>query len=93
MGNNITKIWFDWFYTNWKKFTPGELIEEGILPSQIAERFVNINENDLLNLAKKFDDENYEALKEFINLSESELHILKYFLKLVKIKKISRENH
>ena len=36
--------------------------------------------------SKEFDIENYRALNEFMKLSESELHILKYFLKLIKLK-------
>ena len=32
------------------------------------------------------DEDNYQALDEFMKLSESELHILKYFLKLIKLK-------
>ena len=88
MNNNSTKIWFKWFYKNWEKFSPGELIENGLLPSQIAERFVEDNQENLIALANKFDDKNANALEEFMKLSESELHIIKYFLKLVQLKKI-----
>tara|TARA_B100000614_G_scaffold179551_1_gene160407 strand:- start:287 stop:556 length:270 start_codon:yes stop_codon:yes gene_type:complete len=88
MNNNSTKIWFKWFYKNWEKFSPGELIEKGLLPSQIAERFVEDNQENLIALANKFDDKNEDALEEFMKLSESELHIIKYFLKLVQLKKI-----
>ena len=88
MKDNSTKIWFKWFYKNWEKFSPGELIEKGLLPSQIAERFVEDNQENLIALANKFDDKNANALEEFMKLSESELHIIKYFLKLVQLKKI-----
>ena len=88
MKVNATKIWFKWFYENWEKFSPGELIENGLLPSQIAERFVEDNQDNLIALANKFDDNNEEALEEFMKLSESELHIIKYFLKLIQLKKI-----
>ena len=88
MKDNSTEIWFKWFYKNWEKFSPGELIENGLLPSQIAERFVNDNQDILLTLANKFDNKNEDALEEFMKLSESELHIIKYFLKLIQLKKI-----
>ena len=88
MKNNSTKIWFKWFYKNWEKFSPGKLIEDGLLPSQIAERFVNDKQDCLIELANKFDSKNEDALEEFMKLSESELHIIKYFLKLVQLKKI-----
>ena len=87
MKENITELWFSWFYKNWEKNAPGNLIEKGLSPSQIAERFVHENHNYILELAKEFDEENYQALNEFMKLSESELHILKYFLKLIKQKK------
>ena len=87
MNNNSSKIWFKWFYKNWEKFSPGELIENGLLPSQIAARFVEDNQENLIELANKFDDNNKEALEEFMKLSESELHIIKYFLKLIQLKK------
>tara|TARA_B100001287_G_scaffold237316_1_gene210252 strand:- start:347 stop:613 length:267 start_codon:yes stop_codon:yes gene_type:complete len=87
MNNNSSKMWFKWFYKNWEKFSPGELIENGLLPSQIAERFVEDNQDNLIALANKFDDNNEEALEEFMKLSESELHIIKYFLKLIQLKK------
>ena len=64
-----------------------ELIEKGLLPSQIAERFVNDNQNKLISLANKFDDNNEDALDQFMKLSESELHVMKYFLKLIQLKK------
>jgi len=86
MKENITELWFSWFYKNWEEYAPGDLLESGLSPSQIAERFVNKNHDEFLKLAKEFDLENYEALNEFMKLSESELHILKYFLKLIKLK-------
>ena len=86
MKENITELWFSWFYKNWEEYAPGDLLESGLSPSQIAERFVNENHDEFLELAKEFDLENYEALNEFMKLSESELHILKYFLKLLKLK-------
>ena len=86
MKENITELWFSWFYKNWEEYAPGDLLEKGLSPSQIAERFVNKNHDKFLELAKEFDLENYQALNEFMKLSESELHILKYFLKLIKLK-------
>ena len=86
MRKNITQLWFSWFYKNWEKNSPGNLIEKGLSPSQIAERFVNENHKEFLEIAKEFDEDNYQALDEFMKLSESELHILKYFLKLIKLK-------
>ena len=86
MKENITELWFSWFYKNWEKYAPGDLLESGLSPSQIAEGFVNENHNEFLELAKEFNEENFQALNEFMKLSESELHILKYFLKLIKLK-------
>ena len=86
MKENITELWFSWFFKNWEEYAPGDLLERGLSPSQIAERFVNENHDEFLELAKEFDLENYQALNEFMKLSESELHILKYFLKLIKLK-------
>tara|TARA_B100001115_G_scaffold157646_1_gene130261 strand:- start:19 stop:288 length:270 start_codon:yes stop_codon:yes gene_type:complete len=88
MKDNSTEIWFKWFYKNWEKFSPGKLIEDGLLPSQIAERFVNDNQNKLIALANKFDDKNGDALEEFMKLSESELLVIKYFLRLIQLRKI-----
>ena len=88
MKENITELWFSWFYKNWEEYAPGDLLESGLSPSQIAERFVNKNHDEFLKLAKEFDLENYQALNEFMKLSESELHILKYFLKLIKLKNL-----
>ena len=88
MKDNSAEIWFKWFYKNWEKFSPGELIENGLLPSQIAERFVNEKQDNLIALANKFDDKNKDALDEFMKLSESELLVIKYFLKLIQLRKI-----
>jgi len=85
MKNNISNLWFEWFYKNWKNFNPGNLIENNLTPSQIAENFINENHNQLLEFASKFDDINNDALVEFMKLSESELLVLKYFLKLIKL--------
>ena len=86
MKENTTEIWFSWFYKNWERFAPGDLLESGLSPSQIAERFVNENQKQFLELAKEIDEDNYQALNEFKKLSESEMHILNYFLKLIKLK-------
>lgn len=86
MKENITELWFSWFYENWEKYCPGDLLERGLSPSQVAERFVNEKHDEILELTKEFDLESYEALNEFMKLSESELHVLKYFLKLIKLK-------
>ena len=88
MKENITELWFSWFYKNWEEYAPGDLLDNGLSPSQIAERFVNKNHDEFLELAKEFDLENYQALNEFMKLSESELHILKYLLKLIKLKNL-----
>ena len=88
MKDSATEIWFKWFYENWEEFSPGQLIENGLLPSQIAERFVHDNQDNLIALSKKFDNKNEDALEEFMKLSESELHILKYLLKLIQLKKV-----
>tara|TARA_Y100000589_G_scaffold246804_1_gene234572 strand:- start:495 stop:764 length:270 start_codon:yes stop_codon:yes gene_type:complete len=88
MRDKSAEIWFKWFYKNWEKFSPGELIENGLLPSQIAERFVSDNHKNLIVLANKFDDKNEDALEEFMKLTESELLIIKYFLKLIQLRKI-----
>ena len=87
MRENTTELWFSWFYKNWEKYAPGDLLESGLSPSQIAERFVHENHDEFLELAKKIDEENFQALHQFMKLSESELLILKYFLKLIKLKK------
>tara|TARA_Y100001933_G_scaffold1211_1_gene1158 strand:+ start:424 stop:693 length:270 start_codon:yes stop_codon:yes gene_type:complete len=87
MKDNLAEVWFKWFYKNWEKFSPGELLENGLSPSQTAERFVNDNHENLVALANKFDYKNEDALEEFMKLSESELHIIKYFLKLIQLRK------
>ena len=86
MIKNITELWFSWFYENWENYAPGDLLEKGLSPSQLAERFVDENDDKIKEIAKKFDSENYKALNEFMKLSESELLILKYFIKLIKLK-------
>ena len=86
MIKNITELWFSWFYENWENYAPGDLLEKGLSPSQLAERFVDENDDKIIEIAKEFDSENYKALIEFMKLSESELLILKYFIKLIKLK-------
>jgi len=88
MDDNTAKYWFSWCYEKWRENAPGELIEQGLTPSQIAERYVNENNDRFIQLSKKIDEKNYDAITEFMKLSESELHILKYFLKLVKMKNL-----
>ena len=87
MTEELTEIWFKWFYPNWEKFEPGDQLDNGLLPSQIAERFVNDKQDQLILLAKNIDSKNSDALDQFMKLTESELHVIKYFLKLVKLKR------
>tara|TARA_Y100000589_G_scaffold330359_1_gene379754 strand:- start:3262 stop:3522 length:261 start_codon:yes stop_codon:yes gene_type:complete len=85
MNKNINDLWFRWFYKNWKEYKPGDLIDKGLKPSKIAENFINQKNEKLIELSKEYDDKNFEALQQFMELTESELHIIKYFLKLIKI--------
>ena len=87
MRNSINEVWFDWFYKEWEAYQPCDLLDKGINPSKIAESFIRENEDILLKLSEKIDYANSEAFKQFIDLSESELYILKYFLKLLKLKR------
>ena len=32
MKENISDLWFSWFYKNWEKNAPGNLIEKGLTP-------------------------------------------------------------
>ena len=86
MKEDIIEEWFIWFYKHWENFSPGDLIDQGVIPSQIAERFIYEKEKDLLKFAKKIDENRYDALNQFMKLSESELLVIKYFLKLIKLK-------
>ena len=87
MQNNINEDWFKWFYKSWEDYCPGDLIDNGLKPTQIAERFVNDNQEFLIEYSKKFDIQNYDAFIEYIKLSESELHVFIYFAKLIKLGK------
>tara|TARA_B100000073_G_scaffold347543_1_gene362247 strand:- start:1505 stop:1774 length:270 start_codon:yes stop_codon:yes gene_type:complete len=84
MDTDFTKYWFDWFYKNWEVFTPGDLLEKGLTSSQLADNFVSANQKELNEIAKEIDQLTYTNLEDYMKLSESELLILKYFLKLVK---------
>ena len=53
MEENTAKYWFSWFSEKWEKNAPGELIEQGLTPSQIAEPFVNENHDSFIKLSKK----------------------------------------
>ena len=88
MENNITETWLNWFYTEWEKFTPGDLLDNGVSASKIAEGFITKYENELLEFSKRFDHSNEDALNQFAQISESELHVLKFYLKLIKLKTI-----
>ena len=82
---NNSEDWFEWFYESWKNYCPGDLIENGLKSSSVAERFIEENQIRLLEIAKDFNYNSYEDLKVFMTLSESELQVLKYFLRLVKL--------
>ena len=69
MEDNTAKYWFSWFYEKWEKNAPGKLIEKVLTPSQIAERVVNENHDSFIQLSKKIDEKNYDALTEFMKLS------------------------
>ena len=84
MDKDCTKYWFDWFYENWEAFSPGDLLETGLTSSQLADNFVSSNQKELVEIAKKANHLTLTNLEDFMKLSEGELLILKYFLKLIK---------
>ena len=65
MRENITELWFSWFYKNWERHAPGDLIENGLSPSQIAERFVNENHDEFLKLCKSINANNNSVIPKF----------------------------
>ena len=69
------------------------MIDKGLNSSFIAERFIEENQIEFLELSKNFNIDNYEALEQYMKLSESELYVLKYLLRLIKLQNKSKENH
>tara|TARA_B100000287_G_scaffold423624_1_gene467123 strand:+ start:421 stop:702 length:282 start_codon:yes stop_codon:yes gene_type:complete len=93
MNETNCQEWFNWFYKNWSNYCPGEMIDKGLNSSFIAERFIEENQIQFLELSKNFNIDNYEALEQYMKLSESELYVLKYLLRLIKLQNKSKENH
>ena len=63
MKENTTELWFSWFYKNWEKYNPGDLLESGLSPSQIAERFVNENHNEFIKTLNNFHYDFFSSIK------------------------------
>ena len=78
-----SEYWFKWFFENWADFNPGDLIDKGLAPVVIAERFIQKYDNNIKVIAMNQNHQTKDALNDYKKLSECEILILDYFLRKI----------
>ena len=78
--NDKSKSIFDllnWLNNKWNNYEAFLAFEEGSDPKEVAEKFVDLNRIEFLNLFESLDKEDLDVLDQMQKLTESESHVLK----------------
>ena len=87
---NKHEPWFKWLTKELNSYEPFEDFDSGKHPEDVAEDFISKNEIAISEVFDNFDEEDEDILKQFLKLTECELHVFKILEKqLERRRKIS----
>ena len=75
--NNNDELWFNWLTRKLNSYEPFGEFALGKNPEDVAETFINVNRETILEVFKQFDDEDKDTLEQFQKLTECEWHIFR----------------
>ena len=69
--------WFNWLSKQWNSYEAFVDFEYGDNPKEVAEKFIELNREEFVNLFKSFDNDDLDAIDQLQKLTESESHIFR----------------
>ena len=69
--------WLDWLSNRWNNYEAFLDFNEGSDPKEVAEKFVDLNRIEFLQLFETLDKDDLDALDQMQKLIESESHVYK----------------
>ena len=69
--------WFNWLNNKWNNYEAFTQFEDGFNPKEVAENFLDLNKDELLNFFEALDKEDIDALDQMQKLTESEFYVFK----------------
>ena len=74
---NKCEPWFKWLTRELNSYEAFEDFDLGKNPEDVAEDFISKNEIAISEVFENFDEEDKDALEQFLKLTECELHVYK----------------
>ena len=75
--NNKNEPWFKWLTRELNSYEAFKDFESGKNPRHVAEDFISRNSIAISEVFDSFDEEANDTLKQFLKLTECELHVFK----------------
>ena len=75
--NNENELWFNWLTRKLNSYEAFREFDLGKNPEDVAENFISVNKLGILEVFKKFDEEDKDMLDQFHKLTECEWHVLR----------------
>ena len=75
--------WMNWLSNKWNNYEAFIDFEKGANPKEVAQKFVDLNRLEFLELFQSLDKDDLDALDQMQKLTESESHVFKMILEQI----------
>ena len=79
--------WLNWLNNKWNNYEAFIDFKDGSDPKEVAEKFVDLNRIEFLNLFESLDKEDLDILDQMQKLTESEFHVFKMIRDQIQFRK------
>ena len=79
--NNDSGLWLDWLTRKLNSYEAFKDFASGQNPSDVAEKFIEVNSLGISDIFDKFDEEDKDTLDQFQKLTECECHVFRILKK------------
>ena len=83
---NKNEPWFKWLTRELNSFEAFQDFESGKNPEDVAENFISINSIAISEDFEDFDEEDKDALDQFLKLTECEMHVFRILEKQIELR-------
>ena len=85
--NNKNEPWFKWLTRELNSDEAFQDFESGKNPRDVAEDFISRNSIAISEVFEDFDEEDKDALDQFLKLTECEMHVFRILEKQIELRK------
>jgi len=84
--NNKKEPWFEWLTREFNSYEAFKDFDSGKNPQDVAEDFISRNSIAISKVFEDFDEEDKDALDQFLKLTECEMHVFRILEKQIALR-------